>query len=45
MSREYEKQPNKENDMAKNVKEYIRENESRFLNEWFSLIRIPTRLT
>ncbi len=42
MSREYEKQPNKENDMAKNVKEYIRENESRFLNEWFSLIRIPS---
>ena len=28
--------------MAKNVKEYIRENEPRFLEEWFSLIRIPS---
>ena len=26
----------------KNVKDYIRENESRFLEEWFSLIRIPS---
>lgn len=26
----------------KNVKDYIRENEARFLDEWFSLIRIPS---
>lgn len=26
----------------KNVKDYIRENEARFLEEWFSLIRIPS---
>lgn len=28
--------------MAKSVKEYIEENEARFLEEWFSLIRIPS---
>lgn len=28
--------------MMKNVKDYIRENEARFLDEWFSLIRIPS---
>lgn len=28
--------------MAKSVKKYIEENEARFLEEWFSLIRIPS---
>lgn len=28
--------------MAKSVKKYIEENEARFLEEWFSLICIPS---